>query len=243
MPAMWWRALAPSASAAQQDESVRDSTRRGEATGSPSVSDGEQRWSNFATCAITDTLAGTGLAPELGPGGQSSAQFAAGHHLQLPRLTGGPFRYQTYAADTLADIAYKLIGDHSRADADGVPQMCYIGVTIPQNPRVESTREICDALVRAANFIPKERLGSAQNSASARKPARNSGSWSRVVTRVSLVTFFICPTSRHEDSPVAGPASPRKMRLRRALARARCQASGARGEQWNRAETARSAAC
>ena len=37
--------------------------------------------------------------------------------------------------------------------------MCYIGVINPQNPRVESPQEIGDALVRAANFIPKERLG------------------------------------------------------------------------------------
>jgi hypothetical protein len=31
--------------------------------------------------------------------------------------------------------------------------------TNPQNPRVESPQEICDLLVRAADFIPKERLG------------------------------------------------------------------------------------
>lgn len=284
-----------------------------EAAGSPIVSDGEQRWSSFATYPFTDTLAGTGLAPNLAPGGQYFAIFADGHHRQLPRLTGGPFRYKTYAADTLAksiqlatrpmkqaviapsmlallyplneeipgysraqfeedlcneceqdirgafeaggvrvsidftegrlatrvdprnpwtgagmlphfielinrvldrftaeersrigvhtcpggdrdsvhsadvpysnllpsmfglnagyflmqmaserdkDPVYELIGQHSRDDANGVPQMCYIGVTNPQNPRVESPQEIRDALVRAANFIPKERLGS-----------------------------------------------------------------------------------
>jgi methionine synthase II (cobalamin-independent) len=32
-------------------------------------------------------------------------------------------------------------------------------VTNPQNPRVESAQEICDTLVHAADFIPKERLG------------------------------------------------------------------------------------
>ena len=41
-----------------------------------------------------------------------------------------------------------------------IGQMCYIGVTNPQNPRVESAQEIADALVRAATFIPKERLAS-----------------------------------------------------------------------------------
>ena len=298
---------------AEQDEAVQDSISRMEATGSPIVSDGEQRWSSFATYPLTDTLAGTGLAPNLAGGGQYFAIFADGHHRQLPRLTGGPFRYKTFAADTLAksikfatkpmkqaviapsmlallyplneevpgysreefeqdlcnecekdirrafdagaarvsvdftegrlatradprnpwtgagmlphfielinrvidrftpeersrigihtcpggdrdsvhsadvpynnllpsmfkinagyfliqlaserdkDPVYQSIGEHSRDDANGVPQMCYIGVTNPQNPRVESAQEICDALVRAANFIPKERLGS-----------------------------------------------------------------------------------
>jgi len=44
-----------------------------------------------------------GLADHLaGTGGQYFAIFADGHNRQLPRLTGGPFRYKTYAADTLA---------------------------------------------------------------------------------------------------------------------------------------------
>ena len=85
----------------EQDEAVRDSIKRFEATSSPIVSDGEQRWSSFATYPITDTLAGTGLAPNLAGGGQYFAIFADGHHRQLPRLTGGPFRYKTFAADTL----------------------------------------------------------------------------------------------------------------------------------------------
>jgi methionine synthase II (cobalamin-independent) len=88
---------------AEQDAAVRDSIERNEATGAPIISDGEQRWSSFATYAITDTLAGTGLADSLaGDGGQYFAIFADGHHRQLPRLARGPFRYKTYAADTLA---------------------------------------------------------------------------------------------------------------------------------------------
>jgi methionine synthase II (cobalamin-independent) len=298
---------------AEQDAAVRDSIGRAEATGAPIISDGEQRWSSFATYPITDTLAGTGLAENLGPGGQFFAIFADGHGRQLPRLTGGPFRYKTYAADTLkksigltivpmkqaviapsmlallyplreevpgypreqfeedlvnecekdirgafaagaarvsidftegrlatredhrnpwtgagllphfielnnrvlarftaeerakigihtcpggdrdsvhsADVpynnllpslfqmnagyfliqlaserdkdpVYRSIGEHLRDDADGVEQMAYIGVINPGNPRVESAEEVRDALVRASNFIPKERLGS-----------------------------------------------------------------------------------
>lgn len=87
---------------AEQDKAVRDSITRMEATGSPIVSDGEQRWSSFATYPITDTLAGTGLADHLAPGGQFFAIFADGHHRQLPQLTGGPFRYKTLASDATA---------------------------------------------------------------------------------------------------------------------------------------------
>ena len=87
---------------AEQDKAVRETIERYEATPAPIISDGEQRWSSFATYAITDTLAGTGLADHLaGTGGQYFAIFADGHNRQLPRLTGGPFRYKTYAADTL----------------------------------------------------------------------------------------------------------------------------------------------
>ena len=86
----------------EQDRAVKDSIEHQEQTGTPIISDGEQRWSSFATYAITDTLAGTGLADHLaGDGGQYFAIFADGHNRQLPRLTGGPFRYKTYAADTL----------------------------------------------------------------------------------------------------------------------------------------------
>ena len=86
---------------AEQDTAVKESIENMEAAGSPIVSDGEQRWSSFATYPITDTLAGTGLADNLGPGGQYFAIFADGHNRELPRLTGGPFKYKTFAADTL----------------------------------------------------------------------------------------------------------------------------------------------
>ncbi len=297
---------------AEQDTAVRDSIERFETTGSPIITDGEQRSSSFATYPLADTLAGTGLADNLGPGGQFFAIFADGHGRQLPRLTGGPFRYKTYAADTLkkaigyahmpmkqsviapsmlallyplkdevpgysreqfeedlineaekdirgvfaagavrvsvdftegrlatredprnpwtgasllphfielnnrlfarftpeervkigihtcpggdrdsvhsADVpynnlltsmfqmnagyfllqlaserekdpVYQSIGEHLRDDANGVAQMAYIGVINPLNPRIESPEEVRDALVRASNFIPKERIG------------------------------------------------------------------------------------
>jgi methionine synthase II (cobalamin-independent) len=296
----------------EQEAAAKDSIERGEATGAPIISDGEQWWSSFATYPVTDTLAGTGLADHLGPGGQYFAIFADGHYRQLPKLVGGPFRYKTFAADTLkrsikmasrpmkqaviapsmlallypldeeisgysreqfesdlidecekdirgafdagavrvsidftegrlalredsrnpwtgrgmlphfvalingvldrfgpderanigvhtcpggdrdsvhsADVpysallpslfeinagyfmmqckserdresVYKLVGEHSRDDANGVAQVVFVGVINPQNPRVESAQEVCDELVAAAKHIPKERLG------------------------------------------------------------------------------------
>ena len=298
---------------ALQEDAARDSITRYEATGSPIVSDGEQRWSSFATYPVTDTLAGTGLASTLGGGGQYFAIFADGHNRQLPKLTGGPFRYKNYASDSLkksiklatkpmkqaviapsmlallyplnedvpgysrtafesdlvdecekdirqafaagaervsidftegrlacrcdprnpwtgagllphfialnnrvidrftpdermrigvhtcpggdrdsvhsADVpynsllpslfqmnagyfliqlksernkeqVYKDIAASLRSDANGVKQMAYIGVINPGNPRVESAQEVCDQLVEAAKFIPKDQLGS-----------------------------------------------------------------------------------
>jgi methionine synthase II (cobalamin-independent) len=69
----------------EQDKAVKDSIGHLEETGAPIISDGEQRWSSFATYAITDTLAGTGLADHLaGTGGQYFAIFADGHRCQLP---------------------------------------------------------------------------------------------------------------------------------------------------------------
>ena len=74
------------------------------------------------------------------------------------KINAGYFLIQM-ASERDKDPVYESIGKHSREDANGVAQMCYIGVINPQNPRVESPQEVCDQLVRAADFIPKERLG------------------------------------------------------------------------------------
>ncbi|MBA2343337.1 MAG: hypothetical protein H0V85_07775 [Thermoleophilaceae bacterium] len=84
---------------AEQDAAAEDSIKRLEETGATPVTDGEQRESSFATYPITDTLAGTGLADNLAGDGQFFAIFDDGHHRQLPRLTGGPFRYKTFASE------------------------------------------------------------------------------------------------------------------------------------------------
>jgi 5-methyltetrahydropteroyltriglutamate--homocysteine methyltransferase len=80
-------------------EAIRDTIERFEATGSPVITDGEQKkYDNFATYSIY------GL-PNLAPDG-FKLQFAAGHHRQFPRLTAGPFRYKRYA-DGFLDEALK----------------------------------------------------------------------------------------------------------------------------------------
>jgi methionine synthase II (cobalamin-independent) len=134
-----------------QDEAVKNSIAGQEAAGSPIVSDGEQRWSSFATYPIADTLAGTGLADNLaGDGGQFFAIFADGHNRQLPRLTGGPFRYKTYAADTLS----KSIGYAHRPMKQAViaPSMLYLlyplEEEVPGYPKEQFEKDLADECER-----------------------------------------------------------------------------------------------
>jgi methionine synthase II (cobalamin-independent) len=105
----------------EQDAAAEDSIKRLEATGEPVVTDGEQRESSFATYPITDTLAGTGLADNLAGDGQYFAIFDDGHHRQLPRLTGGPFRYKTFASEFVRKN--KEIASHDVKQAVIAPSM------------------------------------------------------------------------------------------------------------------------
>ena len=71
------------------DRAVQDTIRRFEATGSPVITDGEQSKPSFATYPIQGMKA---LAPD-----GVVIPFADGHTRQLPKITGGPFRYQQKA--------------------------------------------------------------------------------------------------------------------------------------------------
>lgn len=80
-----------------QDKAALDSVKLMESTGQTLITDGEQRVSSFATYAIIETLGGKGLADNYKADGQYFAIFDDGHHRQLPRITKGPMKYQTYA--------------------------------------------------------------------------------------------------------------------------------------------------
>jgi 5-methyltetrahydropteroyltriglutamate--homocysteine methyltransferase len=81
----------------QYEAATKDAIERFEATGSPVITDGEQRkYDNFWTYSVH------GL-PNTAPDG-FTIPFAAGHSRRMPRLTAGPFRYRRYA-DAYLDIA------------------------------------------------------------------------------------------------------------------------------------------
>jgi 5-methyltetrahydropteroyltriglutamate--homocysteine methyltransferase len=79
------------------EAAIRDTIERFEATGSPVISDGEQRkYHNFWTYSVQ------GLA-NIAPDG-FKIPFAIGHTRRMHRLTSGPFRYKRYA-DQYLDVA------------------------------------------------------------------------------------------------------------------------------------------
>ncbi|MEO6237317.1 MAG: cobalamin-independent methionine synthase II family protein [Vicinamibacterales bacterium] len=79
------------------EDAIRDTIARFEATGSPVITDGEQRkYHNFWTYCVH------GLPNTASDGFR--IPFSAGHVRRMPRLTAGPFRYRRYA-DSYLDVA------------------------------------------------------------------------------------------------------------------------------------------
>lgn len=76
------------------EEAVRDTLERFTETGSPVVTDGEQRkYHNFWTYPVESS-------PNTAPGG-FRIPFSAGHTRRMRRLTAAPFRYARYADEFL----------------------------------------------------------------------------------------------------------------------------------------------
>jgi 5-methyltetrahydropteroyltriglutamate--homocysteine methyltransferase len=79
----------------EYSEALQDTIDRLQQTGSPVLTDGEQTKPSFATYPLTGLQ---NLAPD-----GVVIPFADGHQRQLPRLTGGPFRYGVHA-DTYVKV-------------------------------------------------------------------------------------------------------------------------------------------
>lgn len=112
-----------------QDEACRDSIQRMEATGQPTVTDGEQRASSFAAYLLTYSL-----------GDRSGQEFSSwwdntfvifddGYHRQLPLLVSGPFRYQTYASECLKRSLPMAKKANEASCKPSSPRLCYIAFT------------------------------------------------------------------------------------------------------------------
>jgi 5-methyltetrahydropteroyltriglutamate--homocysteine methyltransferase len=143
--------IAPEALDALFDDAVRDTLRRFEDTGSPVVTDGEQRKPSFATYPVAGL---TNLAP-----GGVTIPFDDGHTRQLPVLTSGPFRYATKAwsyldgarGQTSAQLKQAVIAASALSlmyPADGIegyPREAFIGDLI-----AESVSEIRGCIERGA---------------------------------------------------------------------------------------------
>ncbi len=73
------------------DTATEETIRKFEATGSPIITDGEQRKPSFATYPVAGgrNIVSGGLV----------VNFSDKHNRTLPRLTAGPFRYQNHAAE------------------------------------------------------------------------------------------------------------------------------------------------
>src|SRR6202158_6606672 len=81
------------------EDAIRDTIERFEATGSPVLTDGEQKkYHNFATYCVHGL---SNTAPD-----GFIIPFSDGHTRRLSRLTRGPFRYRRYA-DCYLEVAMR----------------------------------------------------------------------------------------------------------------------------------------
>src|SRR3981189_3547926 len=111
------------------EDAIRDTIELFEATGSPVVTDGEQRkHHNFATYCVH------GL-PNMAPDG-FQIPFSDGHMRRLPRLTRGPFRYRRSATGYL-DVAmrYAHVPVKQAVISPSALSLMYPSETIPDYSR------------------------------------------------------------------------------------------------------------
>ncbi|MEY2489652.1 MAG: 5-methyltetrahydropteroyltriglutamate--homocysteine methyltransferase [Verrucomicrobiota bacterium] len=117
------------------DEAIRDTIERFEATGSPVITDGEQRkYHNFATYCVD------GL-PNIAPDGFKLPFIT--HTRQWPRLTAGPFRY-LMRADSFIDVAkrYARVPLKQAVISPSALSLMYPAEPIPGYPRDEFINDL-----------------------------------------------------------------------------------------------------
>ncbi len=116
---------------AHYEDAVRDTIARFEATGSPVITDGEQRkYQNFWTYPVH------GL-PNTSPDG-FKIPFVAGHTRRMPQLTGGPFHYKVYADSFLESaMRYAHVPVKQAVISASALSLMYPPVAIPGYSREE----------------------------------------------------------------------------------------------------------
>ncbi len=118
------------------EEAIRDTIERFEATGSPVITDGEQRkYHNFWTYAVQ-------ALPNTAPDGFKSP-FSAGHTRRMLRLTAGPFRYRK-PADSYLDVAlrYAQVPVKQAVISPSALSLMYPAEEIPGYPREEFIHDL-----------------------------------------------------------------------------------------------------
>ncbi len=118
------------------DEAVRDTIKRFEETGSPVITDGEQRkYHNFWTYCVQ------GL-PNTAPDG-FKIPFSAGHVRRMLRLTGGPFRYHRRADTYLEDaLRYAHVPVKQAVISPSALSLMYPAEEIPGYSRDEFIKDL-----------------------------------------------------------------------------------------------------
>jgi 5-methyltetrahydropteroyltriglutamate--homocysteine methyltransferase len=120
----------------QYEAAVKDTIERFEATGSPVITDGEQRkYDNFWTYSVHGL---SNTAPD-----GFKIPFAAGHTRRMPRLTRGPFRYKRYA-DAYLDVALRYANRKIKQAviSPSALSLMYPAEAIPGYPRGEFINDL-----------------------------------------------------------------------------------------------------
>ncbi len=73
-------------------------------------------------------------------------------------MNAGYFLIQC-ASEEDRESVYEMCGKYRRDDADGVSQMCFMGVVNPLSPEVETPEHVRDELMTASRYIPMNMLG------------------------------------------------------------------------------------